>query len=146
MNNSTYISANSENMFDIAIPTFDSGAISTGSVAPEKNVSTSEFSVVANKSLISFGVMLVCIIVFLIFVLIFKNKKQEVVEYKQSPERKGYQEEKNRNEQVIEEYEQYEQYQEHSVYRHSSKKRSSLSTPTSINKCIKAFLENTREN
>ena len=143
MNNSTYISANSENMFDIAIPTFDSGAISTSSVAPEKNVSSSEFSVVANKSLISFGVMLVCIIVFLIFVLLFKNKKQEVVEYKQPPERKRYQEEKNRNEQVIEEY---EQYQEHSVYRHSAKKRSSLSTPTSINKCIKAFLENTREN
>ena len=143
MNNSIYISANSKDMFNIEIPTFDSGAIATSSVAPEKFVTHSEFDVVANKSLISFGVMLVSIVVFLIIVLIFKNKKQPVVEPKQFNERRRYHSEKVHNGRVEQEQ---EELKENTIYRHSSKKRSSLSTPTSINKCIKSFLENTKEN
>lgn len=146
MSNSIYISANSKDMFNIEIPTFDSGAIATSYVAPETSVSQSEFDVVANKSLISFGVMLVCILIFLVIAFLFKNKKQSVVESKHIPEKRryNYNSEKVHTERVEQEYEQPEN--ENMLYRHGSKKRSSLSTPNSINKCIRAFLENTKEN
>lgn len=145
MNNSIYIASNNKDMFNIEIPRFDSGAVTTGSVAPESNSSYSEFGVVANKSIISFGVMIFCIFIFLLFVFIFKNSKKTQVPQRQIQERRKY----NTQERVcVEQSEEiYEQRQnETALYRHNSKKRSSLSTPTSINKCIRAFLENTREN
>lgn len=145
MNNSIYISANSKDMFNIEIPKFDSGAVTTSSVAPESNSLSSEFGVVANKSVISFGVMIFCILFFLLLVFIFKNSKKTQISQRQIPERRKYNtQERISVEQREEIYEQ--QRNETALYRHSSKRRSSLSTPTSINKCIRAFLENTREN
>ena len=142
MNN---ISANSsKDIFNIEIPTFDTGAISTGTVAPEKNVSSSELGFVANKSLISFGIMFICILVFVILALLFKNAKKVEPRQRQVPERKRYYSEKVRQERVENVYE--EPKNENHLYRNSSKKRSSLSTPTSVNKCIRLFLENTSEN
>ena len=76
MNNSIYIASNNKDTFNIEIPRFDSGAVTTSSVAPESNPSSSEFGVVANKSIISFGVMIFCIFIFLLFVFIFKNSKK----------------------------------------------------------------------
>ena len=144
MSNSIYIASNNKDMFSIQIPTFDSGAISTGTVAPEKNVSSSEMGFVASKSLISFGVMFICILIFIIFALLFKNAKKVEPRQRQMPERKRYYSEKVRQEQIETDYE--EPKSENNLYRNSSKKRSSLSTPNSINKCIRAFLENTKEN
>ena len=65
---------NSKDIFNIDIPAFDSGAMPTRTVAPDKNVYRSEYDAVANKSFISFGVMLLCILIFLFFVFIFKKR------------------------------------------------------------------------
>lgn len=142
MNN--IVANSSKDIFNIEIPSFDSGAITTQAVAPEKNVSNSEFAVIANKSFLSFGIMLLCILIFLIFVFLYKKKQTPQISNIQTLERKKTSFEKEKIEQVRDRYDF--QQNESSSQRYNSKKRSSLSTPTSINKCIKAFLENTREN
>ena len=135
---------NSKDIFNIDIPAFDSGAMATRTVVPDENVYRSEYDAVANKSFISFGVMLLCILIFLFFVFIFKKRQSSQNVSVPSPERRKYSYENQNAEQIENRYVAEEK--EQPSYRYNSKKRSSLSTPTSINKCIKSFLENTKEN
>lgn len=146
MNNSIYIAENNKDMFNIDIPAFDAGDVSnyveTPASMPEPQ--PSEFDFVMNKSLTSFGAMAICIVVFILFALMLKKKKPVEEVYTPPVEIKN--DTKNYEREVREEVSPEENNNEATLYRYSSKKRSSLSTPTSINRCIRAFLENTKEN
>lgn len=147
MSNSIYIAENSKDMFNIDIPAFDAGDVTTTveSPAPMPEPQPSEFDFVLNKSLTSFGVTAICIVVFILFALMLKKKNP--VEESYVPHVSRTVEPKKQPIEVKEEIQQEEdRTAEHALYRYSSKKRSSLSTPTSINRCIRAFLENTKEN
>ena len=129
---SIQINVNNKDMFNINIPSFDAGT-----VVPSPPVSQpSELENFTEKSIVSFGTMAICILLFLVFIFIFKRKRKssETADY--------YNEEienKNTNERKEDENNEYKLSQE-------IKSKTYLNTPSSIHKCIKSFLENTKEN
>ena len=141
MNNTIYI-ANDNDNFSIDIPSFDVGATSTGYVESQHQYDS---EVSSNKTLTSFSVMAICIVVFVIFVLLLRKRNVQQEEYEPIVSGKIERREKVENKSQ-EQNNDVEERSETALYRHNSKRRSSLSTPSSINKCIKAFLENTKEN
>lgn len=146
MSNPIYIAENSKDMFNIDIPAFDAGDVTTtvAPPAPMPKPQPSEFDFVLNKSLTSFGVTAICIVVFILFALMLRKKTPAQETY--TPHVSRVVEPKKEVVEVQEEVQHEEERNEPTLYRYSSKKRSSLSTPTSINRCIRAFLENTKEN
>lgn len=130
MNESITINENNKDMFNINIPSFDTG----GAVPPppvSSAVQTSEFESFTEKSLVSFSTMAICIVIFLIIVFIIKKRNSSAI----NTER---------------EYKQEQNIENDNDYIHQpiiqNKRKSYLSTPSSIHKCIKSFLENTKEN
>ena len=146
--NNTYIYVadnNNTDMFDIQIPSFD-----TGSELPLPVVSsrqTSEFESFANKSLISFGTMLICIVIFLVIVLIIKKRKSKA-DYQTNNYQTDYLgvNDKSAKTKSMAEGEMADDtpIPEPAVIP-QTKKSLNLNTPGSIHKCILSFLENTKE-
>ena len=130
MEESIQINENNKDMFNLNIPSFD-----TGVEIPSPPVSEpSEIETFASKSLISFGTMAICIVLFLVIAFIFKRKKEFSSNLDYNIE--------NENQNTI------ENSQDNNIVSNiASKNRNSyLNTPSSIQKCIKSFLENTKEN
>lgn len=130
MSESIYINENNKDMFNINIPSFETGAV----VPPPPVASTtqqSEFDSFTAKSFVSFGTMAICIVVFLILAFIFKKRNKNKID-------EEYTTSQAENEEPETEY-----IPQPIV---SNKKKSYLNTPSSIHKCIKSFLENTKEN
>lgn len=145
MSSSIYIAENNKDMFNIDIPAFDAGDVSTSVETPASVPETqpTELNLFLDKSLTSFGVMVICIVVFILFAMMLKKKKP-IEDVYVPPVRNTVEHKRQINE--VQEEQVVEDRNDMTLYHHSSKKRSSLSTPTSINRCIKAFLENTKEN
>ena len=130
MEESIQINENNKDMFNINIPSFDAGM-----EVPAPPVSQpTEIESFASKSLISFGTMAICIIIFLILIFIFKRKKEltNTITYNIENENNDT---INNNEETPEKN-----------FVAQKKINSYLNTPSSIQKCIKSFLENTKEN
>ena len=144
MNDPIYIEPNSDEIIDIDVPTFDTGAVESGTLVPVSNVNTNEMNVVANKAFVSFGTMLLCIVIFLVFAYFFKKKNFSELFYHFQTKLQEYIPSKGTSEEI--ESTEQKQSVKTSQYSPRPKKRSTLNTPTSISKCIRAFLENTKEN
>ncbi len=130
MEESIQINENNKDMFNLNIPAFDAGT-----VVPSPPVSQpSELETFASKSITSFGTMAICIILFLVVVFILRRKKEasSTLDYNL----------KNVNQNTIENSDVNNTANNIS----SNNKNSYLNTPSSIQKCIKSFLENTKEN
>ncbi|HIS88289.1 TPA: hypothetical protein IAA87_02520 [Candidatus Avigastranaerophilus faecigallinarum] len=130
MNESIQINENNKDMFNINIPSFDAGT-----EIPSPPVSQpSEIETFTSKSITSFGTMAICIVLFLVIAFIFKRKKEFSSNLDYNIE--------NENQNTI------ENSQDNNIVSNiASKNRNSyLNTPSSIQKCIKSFLENTKEN
>ena len=130
MEESIQINENNKDMFNINIPSFDAGT-----EIPSPPVSQpSEIETFTSKSITSFGTMAICIVLFLVIAFIFKRKKEFSSNLDYNIE--------NENQNTI------ENSQDNNIVSNiASKNRNSyLNTPSSIQKCIKSFLENTKEN
>lgn len=142
MKDSIYIAQNNKDTLNLNIQSFDTGAISTAINTPVQNDVVFDENDISNNSTFFLSIIFVIFVVFLILAFVFR-KKNNVVEPKYNAssrrERREYVREVSSDEVT-------EQREKTSLYRHSSNKKTSLSTPTSINKCIRAFLENTKEN
>ncbi len=120
MYNIIYIADNDIDIMDIPISEYD-----TTSEIPAEPVNKdtgSEVSFLAGKLFVSFGTLLICIAVFIVFAFLLKKKiaptESEIVYEETGP---------MESEEVLE-----------------RKSPTTLNTPSSINKCIRTFLENTR--
>ncbi len=128
MHNNYIIAANSD-LFNTVIPELPKETETTVSVSSEplnleseqSSAANSELSFVMGKIAISFGVMFLCILVIYGFYFFYKKRIK--------PDNNNY------------------EYIETSNIKHNKRKRkNTLSTPASINQCIRAFLENTKKN
>ena len=130
MNESIQINENNKDMFNINIPSFDAGTEIPSPPVPQP----SEIETFTSKSITSFGTMAICIVLFLVIAFIFKRKKEFSSNLDYNIE--------NENQNTI------ENSQDNNIVSNiASKNRNSyLNTPSSIQKCIKSFLENTKEN
>lgn len=142
MNKAIYIAQNNNDTFNFNIPAFDTGAISTAINTPVSNEVQVEENV-PNNSFFFLSIILVIFVVCVILAFLYRKKTQE--------EPKNYYRNAKKYQRVepketVQSYTPEEPREKNSLYRHSSNKKTSLSTPTSINKCIRAFLENTKEN
>ena len=140
MNNSIYIAQNNKDTLNI--PSFDTGAISAAINTPVPSDTGFDESGLSDNSTFFLSFIFILFVVFLILAFVFRKKSNDTeIKYNTNSrrERREYVREVAQ-EQVV------EQSEKTSLYRHSSNKKTSLSTPTSINKCIRAFLENTKEN
>lgn len=131
MNNHIYIADNpTDDMFDIVPPSFDTGT----ALPPPPVKEASEMDTFMAKSFTSFGVMAICIVVIIILALFIKKKKNTNEEFTIS------------NINTNEESKQEEEIIETPIVQTKKRKPSKLRTPNTLNKCIKSFLENTKEN
>lgn len=131
MNNHIYIADNiTDDMFNTIVPSFD-----TEVELPPPPVSSahSEMDTFANKSFTSFGVMGICIVIILLLAFIIKKRKNTAETIVASD---------------VNNKDEIEQEQEIEMQPIQTKRRrtSKLRTPTTLAKCIKSFLENTKEN
>ncbi len=101
---------------------------SASEVSPEENITgeNTEMSFVAGKLLVSFGALIVCIVLFLAFVLLFKKKLSK--------------------RDSLDEYDEYDEQAEEEGTEMQEQNRipTTLNTPSSVKQCIRTFLENTR--
>ncbi len=130
MEESIQINENNKDMFNINIPSFDAGM----EVPSPPTSKPSEIESFTSKSLTSFGTMAICIIIFLILIFIFKRKKEFINTI-------NYNTENDNNNTINDNKENSEKN-----FVPQKKINSYLNTPSSIQKCIKSFLENTKEN
>ena len=130
MEESIQINENNKDMFNLNIPSFD-----TGVEIPSPQVSKpSEIETFASKSLISFGTMAICLVIFLIIAFIFKRKREFSTVQNYDIE--------NKNTNTIDNVDK-NSLSNSITYKNIN---SYLNTPSRIQKCIKSFLENTKEN
>ncbi len=129
MNNYIYIADNPNDDMFVLPPSFDTGA----ELPPPPVSEPSEMDTFMTKSFTSFGVMAICIVAILLVAFIVKKRKANETIYD------NY--ELNTNEEQKE-----EQNIEPQPIQTRKRKASKLRTPNTLNKCIKAFLENTKEN
>ena len=125
MLNVIYIANNEADVVDIPITEYD--AVAEVQQNSASNKAPSELSFVAGKLLVSFGALLICIAIFLVLAFLYKRKLAKnsgVVEDDDFP--------------LAE-----EELPQPKVQVQSS--ASTLNTPSSVNKCIRSFLENTRD-
>ena len=142
MNKSIYIAQNNKDTFDFNIPAFDTGAISAAINTPVSNEVVSKDETPENSG-VFLGFIFIIFIVCVVLAFCFRKKKPEEEKQYYSSKRK---ERREYVREVPQEHIVEEPKDKTTLYRHSSNKKTSLSTPTSINKCIRAFLENTKEN
>ncbi len=78
MNNTVYLAENNAEFEIVEIQEPEEYNTETEQLPPlpEEAMNSSELAFVANKSLVSFGTMAICIIIILICAFILKNKKQ----------------------------------------------------------------------
>ena len=125
MLNVIYIANNEADVVDIPITEYD--AVAEVQQNSASNKAPSELSFVAGKLFVSFGALLICIAIFLVLAFLYKRKLAKnsgVVEDEDFP--------------LAE-----EELPQPKVQVQSS--ASTLNTPSSVNKCIRSFLENTRD-
>ncbi|MBQ8887670.1 MAG: hypothetical protein IJY61_08225 [Candidatus Gastranaerophilales bacterium] len=143
MNNSIYIAQNNKDTLNInSIRAFDTGAISSAINTPVSNDTGYDESEFSNNSTFFLSFIFIIFVIFLVLAFIFKKKNN-------SAEKKynvGSRKERREYVREVASDEVSEQREKTSLYRYNSNRKTSLSTPTSINKCIRAFLENTQEN
>lgn len=131
MNSHIYIADNpTDDMFNTIAPSFDTGVELP---PPPANSNYSEMDTFVSKSFTSFGVMAICIILILLIAFIIKKRKTENEQYESS--------DINTPQEVIQ-----EQQSEPQQTQTRKRRNSRLRTPNTLTKCIKAFLENTKEN
>ncbi len=132
MNNHIYIADNpTDDMFNSIAPSFDTGSIELS--PPPAGSESTEMDTFVSKSFTSFGVMAICIIVILLVALIIKKRKTTEETFVSS--------DFNNTEQTNQ-----EQQAEAQPMQIKRRRNSKLRTPNTLTKCIKAFLENTKEN
>lgn len=121
----SYLIAQNTDLFNNTIPDLPSESESTvenvsSSVSLTGNDAKAELSFVGNKVLISFGVMFLSIIIlFVLLSLLGKNKNKKNNDY-------------SLNEKTLRRYNK------------NANTKNSLSTPLSVEQCIKSFLERTK--
>ena len=113
-----YIAENETDLMGLPINSNNINEVKEGVVGNRAN---SEASFLVGKLVISFGSLIICIVLFLIFMLIWKKRIND------KEESKDYKTEIFENEEETEE-----------------KDPINLNTPKNINKCIRTFLENTK--
>ena len=125
MLNVIYIANNEADVVDIPITEYD--AVAEVQQNSASNKAPSELSFVAGKLFVSFGALLICIAIFLVFAFLYKRKLAK-------------------NPGVVEKVDfplAAEEVPQPKVQVQSN--ASALNTPNSVNKCIRSFLENTKD-
>ncbi len=125
-------------MFDIEIPKLNT----ISEVPPLPNVeptpAKTEIEHIADKSFISFGTMFICIAIILIFAFIYKKRKEaRQIQIQEEEDNTSVEETESDDKEEISEQEEKPAYS-------PRKRHTTLSTPESISKCIKAFLDITK--
>lgn len=125
MLNVIYIANNEADIVDIPITEYD--ALAEVQQNSASNKAPSELSFVAGKLFVSFGALLICIAIFLVLAFLYKRKL-------------------TKNSGGVDDVDfplAEEEVPPQKVQLQSN--ASTLNTPNSVNKCIRSFLENTRD-
>lgn len=125
MLNVIYIANNEADVVDIPISEYE--AVAEVQQNSASNKAPSELSFVAGKLFVSFGALLICIAIFLVLAFLYKRKLTKTSGIIDDA---GFPLEK-------------EELPQPKAQVQSS--ASTLNTPNSLNKCIRSFLENTRD-